>query len=673
MRSFLFRRSVAICPDLTTLRSFKSTNLTHTLPVLAGARLLPPDYCLVLALEASNAATELHENGWRPTPRAVASTGAYLASALAAMHAAGVVHRDIKPANILLGAGRVRPRLTDLGIAVSVEEAAAALTHATPTGGFHKQRMVGGSIYNCIGDTFFFLSFFFVLPTPTPHPPPLQVGTLEYMAPEVLLKRPSTPAADTFALAVTLNELLTATIPYSDCTRDNPLAHTILEMGYGRQELATAVAAEGLRPATAAGTPPALAALLKECWRRTPEERPSAADVAARLEAIAVGLPPEEWERTSVAAAAVAAVATPGRTSSSKLPLEGLQKTLGCSNPPFPGTLPPWWSSLPPASVNQVPVIGSFASAGPRGEDKMEDRCVVVRGLFGLPDAFFIGVFDGHRGAHAAEYLADGMEAHLAARWLQCSSPSELLKAALLDADSEFRARQDAEWEARRERAGGAVLAGARTFPGSTATAVLIVGGRLAVAGLGDSRAVLCRGGAAQRLTRDHTADDEAERMRILAAGGEVSVRAGAWRVGTVGAQVTRSVGDADLETHGVIAEAEISELDLTPEDTFLIVATDGLWERVSDDEAVALLQDTVKQPAMSARRLVAEALGRGGGDNTTAVVTVLRADEGTAERVYYGGKLKERGGGGGGHGGQVRPSGQPPAEFSPDEVQETL
>ena len=33
---------------------------------------------------------------------------------------------------------------------------------------------------------------------------------------------------------MTLNELGSGAAPYADCTRDNPLAHTVLEMGYGR-------------------------------------------------------------------------------------------------------------------------------------------------------------------------------------------------------------------------------------------------------------------------------------------------------------------------------------------------------------------------------------------------------------------------------------------------------
>ena len=51
------------------------------------------DYSVVLGLEATNAAEEVHGAGWRPGWGAVAALGRQLAQALAHMHAHGVVHR----------------------------------------------------------------------------------------------------------------------------------------------------------------------------------------------------------------------------------------------------------------------------------------------------------------------------------------------------------------------------------------------------------------------------------------------------------------------------------------------------------------------------------------------------------------------------------------------------
>ncbi len=72
--------------------------------------------------------------------------------------------------------------------------------------------------------------------------------------------------------------------PHACIGQDNPEVHTVLEMGYGRQELAAAVAAEGLRPLLPKRCPAGYAALTAACWEREPHARPSFAEVARALE-----------------------------------------------------------------------------------------------------------------------------------------------------------------------------------------------------------------------------------------------------------------------------------------------------------------------------------------------------------------------------------------------------
>ncbi len=84
------------------------------------------------------------------------------------------------------------------------------------------------------------------------------------------------------------------------------------------------------------------------------------------------------------------------------------------------------------------------------------------------------------------------------------------------------------------------LIAGPQRWPGCTAIAALIRGDQMWVANAGDCRAVLARGGSAVAASRDHNADDEAERARVVAAGALVSHRMGNWRLGQAGIQVTR-------------------------------------------------------------------------------------------------------------------------------------
>ena len=78
-----------------------------------------------------------------------------------------------------------------------------------------------------------------------------------------------------------------------------------------------------------------------------------------------------------------------------------------------------------------------------------------------------------------------------------------------------------------------------------------------------------------------------------------------------------------------------MTETTLTPRDEYFVVACDGLWDVVSNEEAVAMIKDTVKEPSMCAKRLGSEAMTRMSGDNITVVVAFLK-DVSTAEVVTW-------------------------------------
>lgn len=149
---------------------------------------------------------------------------------------------------------------------------------------------------------------------------------------------------------------------------------------------------------------------------------------------------------------------------------------------------------------------------------------------------------------------------------------------------------------------------------GTTSTVAILFEKYLLIAHVGDSRAVLCctSSGLAIQLTVDHTPNDLKERQRIESEGGYIDSRTSVPRVNGVLA-VTRSLGDAAIPV--VSAHPDLLLLNLTalnednisssfclcdtfPSTTsvtkhvchFLIVASDGLWDVVSNDEAVAIL-----------------------------------------------------------------------------------
>uniref|UniRef100_A0A061SFA0 Protein kinase and pp2c-like domain-containing n=1 Tax=Tetraselmis sp. GSL018 TaxID=582737 RepID=A0A061SFA0_9CHLO len=579
--------------ELDILKKLEHPNVVS----LLGAKQTPPDRLVVMPLAESNLAQEIHETGWRPSWGDVLCTAKNIGSGLDHLHALGVVHCDLKPANVLLFQGRQRPVITDMGISELAEVLDAARGDRSsllqgvskPSGGFHKRRMA---------------------------------GTLEYMAPEVLLKEPQSFASDVYAWAVVVNELATATVPFSDCTKDNPACHTVLEMGYGRAELAAAVASEGLRPLLRGDTPPALASLLEACWRLDPRERPTVRQALQELDAM--DLPSTlSAPRTSI---------TKPKPSEAEQVVDAHHHASGVGLPNGPKAF------SKPAISRSGMSAGVYDTPGSRGEDRMEDRHLLVESL-GSGGPLLLGVFDGHRGEEAAAHMAERLEAELSAA-LQLGPPDQALARAFAVLDESFARLQDAAWSEKVTRM-GADAAGLRThFPGCTALAALIFPGEICIANAGDCRAVLCRAGKAVQVTRDHTLADDEERQRVAAAGGRVSWKVDGWRVGPAAIQVSRSIGDHDLRDQGLTPEPEVSNLQITDADEFLVVASDGLFDVLNNDEVVGLVHDTVKDPKMCGQRLATEALTRGSNDNVTVGVVFLKPVS-TLESIYSSGQQK--------------------------------
>ncbi|XP_010491752.1 PREDICTED: probable protein phosphatase 2C 69 [Camelina sativa] len=257
-----------------------------------------------------------------------------------------------------------------------------------------------------------------------------------------------------------------------------------------------------------------------------------------------------------------------------------------------------------PASGGGLSQNGKFSygyasSAGKRSsmEDFFETRIDGVNGeIVGL-----FGVFDGHGGARAAEYV----KRHLFSNLINHPKFISDTKSAITDAynhtDSELLKSENSH----------------NRDAGSTASTAILVGDRLLVANVGDSRAVISRGGNAIAVSRDHKPDQSDERERIENAGGFV-MWAGTWRVGGVLA-VSRAFGDRLLKQY-VVADPEIQEEKIDDSLEFLILASDGLWDVFSNEDAVAMAKE-VEDPEDSAKKLVREALKKGSADNITCVV----------------------------------------------------
>lgn len=153
---------------------------------------------------------------------------------------------------------------------------------------------------------------------------------------------------------------------------------------------------------------------------------------------------------------------------------------------------------------------------------------------------------------------------------------------------------------------------------------------------LGDSRAVLCRGGHAIPLTSDHKPDRPDERQRIQKAGGFVGNFGGIPRVYSASGAglavesqlsmylaVSRAFGDRPLKTPSALVscEPEIKRFQVDNDDLFIVMACDGIWDVMSNQDAVNIALAQYNDPKAAADAIVKEAYKRGSADNLTATV----------------------------------------------------
>ncbi|XP_050077498.1 protein phosphatase 1L [Anopheles maculipalpis] len=163
-------------------------------------------------------------------------------------------------------------------------------------------------------------------------------------------------------------------------------------------------------------------------------------------------------------------------------------------------------------------------------------------------------------------------------------------------------------------------------FAGTTALIAVIHRSKLIVANVGDSRGVMCDyKGNAIPLSFDHKPQQVREQKRIADAGGFIAFK-GVWRVAGILA-TSRALGDYPLkEKNLVIANPDVLSFDLVDHrPQFLILASDGLWDTFTNEEAVAFVRERLDEPHFGAKSIALQSYNRGSVDNITVLVIVLK------------------------------------------------
>lgn len=278
-------------------------------------------------------------------------------------------------------------------------------------------------------------------------------------------------------------------------------------------------------------------------------------------------------------------------------------------------------SSSNNSSSTETETSAGLSVCGRRHAQCEDTHAIAERGAEGR---FFV-VCDGHGGAAVAAAVARVfVDTLLATRaWAAGDTPAALREAC-------------AAIEQRLRTEHGQPPRGAALGAGCCTVAAVVQQGIVYVANVGDSRCVLVRRlsssssegeGEGVALSRDHKPSESGERQRLAAA--HVMVHGG--RVLAMLA-VSRSFGDLclkDMCAGGVVCEPDVTAHKLARgADAALVLASDGLWDVLSNADAAALVLDTLAQPGASCRdaatRLVREAQRRGSEDDITALVVLL-------------------------------------------------
>ncbi|CAN6271986.1 unnamed protein product [Urochloa humidicola] len=339
-------------------------------------------------------------------------------------------------------------------------------------------------------------------------------------------------------------------------------------------------------------------------------------------------------------------------------------------------------------------VASLYSQKGKKGPN--QDAVILCQG-FGMEDGVFCGVFDGHGrcGQHVSKLVRDYLPfmilSHRNALALGATDDDD--DPAFSDASPSSSTTDGSgsgggsspapaqqlldEWREACTNAFDAMdkelkLQAAPnldcSFSGTTAVCAIKQGKDLIVANLGDSRAVLATMSdsghlAAVQLTVDHKPSLPGEASRIARCGGRVFALkdepsvARVWLPGEdiPGLAMARSLGDLKLKRHGVVPEPEVAHRRVGSGDLFIVLATDGVWDVMSNEEVVSIVCATARKE--HAAKAVAEAAARrwrtkfpaSRVDDCSAVCLFLRDQDWGSSVAAARAKAAAGGGGGGG------------------------
>ena len=146
----------------------------------------------------------------------------------------------------------------------------------------------------------------------------------------------------------------------------------------------------------------------------------------------------------------------------------------------------------------------------------------------------------------------------------------------------------------------------------------------------GDSRCILCRNNMEFALTKDHKPNWPEEKIRLASLGGEITFDGFDWRIGDL--SVSRAFGDLGNKPF-ITNMPDIYRYKIQHTDKFVVLACDGLWDIMTNQDVVNYVLDTcydistnmrINKKINVAKRLAEYAIAKGSTDNVSVIVFFL-------------------------------------------------
>lgn len=248
----------------------------------------------------------------------------------------------------------------------------------------------------------------------------------------------------------------------------------------------------------------------------------------------------------------------------------------------------------------------------------MEDAHTQLLSLNNDKNSAFFAVYDGHGGAKVAEYA--GIHLHdkiINQPAFKEGNISDAMKKGFLEIDQDMLEDEEMKEE----------------LAGTTAICVLIRDRKIYCGNVGDSRSIASVRGRVQNLSYDHKPNNELEAKRIVAAGGWVEfnrVNGNLALSRALGDFVFKKNEDKKAEDQIVTAYPDVHVRDLTSDHEFIVLACDGIWDVLSNEEVLEFVRTRIAQqisPEIICEQLMTRCLapdcqmGGLGCDNMTVVL----------------------------------------------------